>query len=91
MTTPRHGLALLSVGTTLYAIDGTLAAGHTHSTNLNEALNLSSFANTTVGLERVAVGADGAATGWFDGLERDVVDIGRSDDGRCVNREGRGL
>ena len=47
MTTPRHGLALLSVGTTLYAIDGALAAGHTHSTNLNEALNLSSFAKTT--------------------------------------------
>ena len=43
MKTPRHGLAVLSAGPagkTLYAIDGALAAGHTHSTNINEALNL---------------------------------------------------
>jgi non-specific serine/threonine protein kinase len=44
MRTPRHGLALLSVGSTLYAIDGATAAGHTHSTNVNEALDLSSYA-----------------------------------------------
>ena len=40
MKTPRHGLALLSVGNTLYAIDGAVAPGHTHSVNTNEALTL---------------------------------------------------
>ncbi len=40
MKSPRHGLALLAEGDTLYAIDGAAAPGHTHSTDINEALEL---------------------------------------------------
>ena len=40
MKTPRHGLALFTVRNTIYAIDGALAPGHTHSSNINESLKL---------------------------------------------------
>ena len=47
MKTARHGLALLAENKTLYAIDGAVAPGHTHSVDTNEALDLSSWASAT--------------------------------------------
>jgi serine/threonine protein kinase/N-acetylneuraminic acid mutarotase len=40
MRTPRHGLGVAAFGTTLYALDGARATGHSQSTNVAEALNL---------------------------------------------------
>jgi non-specific serine/threonine protein kinase len=40
MRTPRHGLGVAAFGTTLYALDGARATGHTESTNIAEALDL---------------------------------------------------
>ena len=40
MRTPRHGLGVAAFGTTLYALDGARATGHTASTNVAEALDL---------------------------------------------------
>jgi non-specific serine/threonine protein kinase len=40
MRTPRHGLGVAAFGTTLYALDGAKATGHTESTNVAEALDL---------------------------------------------------
>jgi len=35
---PRHGMAVVAFGDTVYALEGATAAGHTQSTNLAEAL-----------------------------------------------------
>jgi non-specific serine/threonine protein kinase len=40
MKTPRHGMAVLAVGNTIYAIDGAGAPGHTDSVNTNEAIDV---------------------------------------------------
>jgi serine/threonine protein kinase len=40
MRTPRHGLGVAAFGTTVYALDGAKATGHTESTNVAEALDL---------------------------------------------------
>ena len=40
MRTPRHGLGVAAFGTTLYALDGARATGHSQSTNIAEALDL---------------------------------------------------
>ena len=40
MRTPRHGLGVAAFGTTLYALDGARATGHSQSTNVAEALDL---------------------------------------------------
>jgi len=39
MRTPRHGMAVVAVGNTLYALDGARAPGHSQSTNQAEALD----------------------------------------------------
>ena len=39
MRTPRHGMAVVAVGDTLYAIDGALAPTHAESTSVAEALD----------------------------------------------------
>jgi non-specific serine/threonine protein kinase len=39
MRTPRHGMAVVSVGNTLYALDGAEAPTHAESTNQAEALD----------------------------------------------------
>ncbi len=40
LRTPRHGLGVAAFGTTLYALDGARATGHSQSTNIAEALDL---------------------------------------------------
>jgi N-acetylneuraminic acid mutarotase len=40
MRTPRHGMAVLTNGTTLYTIDGAASPGHTNSVTTTEALDL---------------------------------------------------
>ena len=40
MRTPRHGLGVAAFGTTIFALDGARATGHTQSTNVAEALEL---------------------------------------------------
>jgi non-specific serine/threonine protein kinase len=41
MKTPRHGLAVLAIGNTIYTVDGAGAPGHTDSVPTNEAIDLS--------------------------------------------------
>jgi Kelch motif len=41
MKTPRHGMAVLAAGNTIYVIDGAVAPGHTASVATTEAVNLS--------------------------------------------------
>ena len=41
MKTPRHGMAVLSVGNTIYAIGGAAAPGHIFSVTTNEAVDIS--------------------------------------------------
>ena len=38
LRTPRHGMAVVAFGNTVYALDGAVAAGHTRSTPIAEAL-----------------------------------------------------
>jgi non-specific serine/threonine protein kinase len=38
LRTPRHGMSVVGFGDTVYALDGALAAGHTGSTRIAEAL-----------------------------------------------------
>jgi len=40
MKSPRHGLAVVATGNTIYAIDGAVAPGHTDSVNTNEAIDV---------------------------------------------------
>jgi len=39
LRTPRHGMAVVASGNTVYALDGATAAGHTRSTPIAEALS----------------------------------------------------
>ena len=39
MRTPRHGMAVVGIANTLYAIDGALAPTHAESTSVGEALD----------------------------------------------------
>jgi hypothetical protein len=39
MLTPRHGMAVVAVGDTVYALDGALAPAHSESTSRSEALD----------------------------------------------------
>src|SRR5918997_1086234 len=40
LRTPRHGLGVAAVGTTVYALNGAARPSHTHSTTTAEALTL---------------------------------------------------
>ena len=40
MKTPRHGMAVLAIGNTVYAIVGAGAPGHTDSLTTNEAVDV---------------------------------------------------